>query len=42
MEAEKLFLSAVEEAKEGFGKSDPHVAAALNNLVYLHAFNYLK
>ncbi|KAI3889640.1 hypothetical protein MKX03_007662 [Papaver bracteatum] len=36
VEAEKLFLSAVEEAKEGFGKSDPHVAAALNNLAELY------
>ncbi|XP_057429624.1 uncharacterized protein LOC130722793 isoform X2 [Lotus japonicus] len=31
-EAEKLFLSAVQEAKEGFGKQDPHVASACNNL----------
>ncbi|ESW35368.1 hypothetical protein PHAVU_001G229300 [Phaseolus vulgaris] len=31
-EAEKLFLSAVQEAKEGFGEQDPHVASACNNL----------
>ncbi|CAL5326699.1 unnamed protein product [Camellia sinensis] len=31
-EAEKLFLSALQEAKEGFGGRDPHVAAAYNNL----------
>ncbi|RDX76302.1 Nephrocystin-3, partial [Mucuna pruriens] len=35
-EAEKLFLSAVEEAKEGFGKQDPHVASACNNLAELY------
>lgn len=32
-EAEKLFLSALQEAKEGFGDRDPHVASAYNNLV---------
>ncbi|XP_027911249.1 uncharacterized protein LOC114169976 isoform X1 [Vigna unguiculata] len=31
-EAEKLFLSAIQEAKEGFGEQDPHVASACNNL----------
>uniref|UniRef100_M1B0N1 Kinesin light chain n=1 Tax=Solanum tuberosum TaxID=4113 RepID=M1B0N1_SOLTU len=31
-EAEKLFLSALQEAKEGFGDRDPHVASAYNNL----------
>ncbi|KAF8702842.1 hypothetical protein HU200_032676 [Digitaria exilis] len=31
-EAEKLFLAALLEAKEGFGLRDPHVASALNNL----------
>ncbi|KAJ7960077.1 Kinesin light chain 3 [Quillaja saponaria] len=42
-EAEKLFLSAVQEAKEGFGEKDPHVASACNNLAELYrvkrAFN---
>lgn len=32
-EAEKLFVSALQEAKEGFGERDPHVASACNNLV---------
>ncbi|KAF3795282.1 Kinesin light chain [Nymphaea thermarum] len=31
-EAEKYFLLALQEAKEGFGESDPHVASACNNL----------
>ncbi|KAM0881500.1 hypothetical protein ACQ4PT_032922 [Festuca glaucescens] len=31
-EAEKLFKAALQEAKEGFGLRDPHVASALNNL----------
>ncbi|XP_047092990.1 uncharacterized protein LOC124705027 [Lolium rigidum] len=31
-EAEKLFKTALQEAKEGFGLRDPHVASALNNL----------
>lgn len=35
-EAEKYFLSALEEAKEGFGKRDPHVASACNNLAELY------
>ncbi|XP_052299535.1 uncharacterized protein LOC102626616 isoform X4 [Citrus sinensis] len=34
-EAEKLFLSALQEAKEGFGERDPHVASACNNLSYI-------
>lgn len=33
MEAEKFFLSALQEAKEGFGDRDAHVASACNNLV---------
>lgn len=32
-EAEKYFLLASKEAKEGFGERDPHVASSLNNLV---------
>ncbi|KAL9272984.1 Kinesin light chain 3-like protein [Drosera capensis] len=35
-EAEKFFLSAIEEAKEGFGEKDPHVASAYNNLAELY------
>ncbi|CAN4126866.1 unnamed protein product [Withania somnifera] len=35
-EAEKLFLSALQEAKEGFGDRDPHVASAYNNLAELY------
>lgn len=35
-EAEKLFLSALQEAKEGFGEQDPHVASACNNLAELY------
>ncbi|XP_031492826.1 uncharacterized protein LOC116259245 isoform X2 [Nymphaea colorata] len=31
-EAEKYFLLALQEAKEGFGESDAHVASACNNL----------
>ena len=34
-EAERLFVAALQEAKEGFGKRDPHVASASNNLVCL-------
>ncbi|VFQ88129.1 unnamed protein product [Cuscuta campestris] len=34
--AEKLFLSAIEEAKEGFGDRDAHVASACNNLAELY------
>ncbi|PSS36645.1 Kinesin light chain like [Actinidia chinensis var. chinensis] len=35
-EAEKFFLSALQEAKEGFGERDPHVASAYNNLAELY------
>ncbi|KAG8488249.1 hypothetical protein CXB51_018304 [Gossypium anomalum] len=35
-EAEKFFLSAIQEAKEGFGERDPHVASACNNLAELY------
>ncbi|KAI5648098.1 hypothetical protein M9H77_34103 [Catharanthus roseus] len=35
-EAEKLFLSALQEAKEGFGERDAHVASACNNLAELY------
>ncbi|XP_010271352.1 PREDICTED: uncharacterized protein LOC104607409 isoform X2 [Nelumbo nucifera] len=35
-EAEKYFLSALEEAKQGFGVRDPHVASACNNLAELY------
>ncbi|KAM5558206.1 hypothetical protein ABKV19_020097 [Rosa sericea] len=38
-EAEKLFLAALQEAKEGFGKRDPHVASASNNLAELYRVN---
>ncbi|CAK9164067.1 unnamed protein product [Ilex paraguariensis] len=31
-EAECFFLSALQEAKEGFGEKDPHIASAYNNL----------
>ncbi|XP_061352800.1 uncharacterized protein LOC133297647 isoform X2 [Gastrolobium bilobum] len=34
--AETLFLSAIQEAKEGFGQRDPHVASACNNLAELY------
>ncbi|KAK9904617.1 hypothetical protein M0R45_000578 [Rubus argutus] len=40
-EAEKLFISALEEAKEGFEKGDPHVASASNNLAELYRVNKL-
>nr|XP_011469584.1 PREDICTED: kinesin light chain 1 isoform X2 [Fragaria vesca subsp. vesca] len=40
-EAEKLFLAALQEAKEGFGKRDPHVASASNNLAELYRVNKL-
>ncbi|EFH44631.1 predicted protein [Arabidopsis lyrata subsp. lyrata] len=33
--AERLFGSVIQEAKEGFGEKDPHVAPACNNLVGL-------
>lgn len=32
-DAERLFQAAIQEAKEGFGERDPHVASACNNLV---------
>lgn len=35
-EAEKYFLSALDEAKEGFGVLDPHVASACHNLAELY------
>ncbi|KMS99113.1 hypothetical protein BVRB_2g047560 [Beta vulgaris subsp. vulgaris] len=35
-EAEKLFSSALVEAKIGFGERDPHVASACNNLAELY------
>ncbi|KAL6560816.1 hypothetical protein OROHE_005993 [Orobanche hederae] len=34
-QAEKFFHSALQEAREGFGDRDPHVASACNNLVGL-------
>ncbi|MED6143294.1 hypothetical protein PIB30_004795 [Stylosanthes scabra] len=34
--AEKLFLAALQEAKEGFGQRDPHVASSCNNLAELY------
>ncbi|XP_057770558.1 uncharacterized protein LOC130990355 isoform X2 [Salvia miltiorrhiza] len=35
-QAERFFLSALHEAKEGFGERDPHVASACNNLAELY------
>ncbi|KAI6691445.1 hypothetical protein NL676_028273 [Syzygium grande] len=35
-EAERFFLSALQEAKEGFGERDPHVASSCNNLAELY------
>lgn len=35
-ETEKFFLSALQEAKEGFGERDAHVASACNNLAELY------
>ncbi|XP_058108325.1 uncharacterized protein LOC131251571 [Magnolia sinica] len=35
-EAEKYFLLAFQEAKEGFGERDPHVASSCNNLAELY------
>ncbi|KAG6606987.1 Nephrocystin-3, partial [Cucurbita argyrosperma subsp. sororia] len=35
-EAERFFVSAIQEAKEGFGERDPHVASAFNNLAELY------
>ncbi|KAD0676519.1 hypothetical protein E3N88_43875 [Mikania micrantha] len=34
-DAERLFMGALEEARQGFGERDPHVASACNNLVCL-------
>ncbi|KAK6125897.1 hypothetical protein DH2020_040361 [Rehmannia glutinosa] len=34
-QAEKFFLSALQEAREGFGERDPHVASSCNNLAEL-------
>ncbi|KAK2386393.1 kinesin light chain [Trifolium repens] len=35
-DAERLFVAAIQEAKEGFGEQDPHVASACNNLAELY------
>ncbi|KAF5200058.1 Tetratricopeptide repeat (TPR)-like superfamily protein [Thalictrum thalictroides] len=35
-EAERYFVLALEEAKEGFGEKEPHVASACNNLAELY------
>ncbi|GAU22418.1 hypothetical protein TSUD_123050 [Trifolium subterraneum] len=35
-DAERLFMAAIQEAKEGFGEQDPHVASACNNLAELY------
>ncbi|CAM8975531.1 unnamed protein product [Rhodiola kirilowii] len=35
-EAEKFFLLAIQEAREGFGERDPHVASSCNNLAELY------
>ena len=35
-EAETYLKQALEEAKEGFGADDPHVAGACNNLAELY------
>ncbi|KAI3668872.1 hypothetical protein L6452_40088 [Arctium lappa] len=35
-DAERLFVAALQEAKEGFGERDPHVASACNNLAELY------
>ncbi|OMP05342.1 Tetratricopeptide-like helical [Corchorus capsularis] len=35
-QAEKFFLSALQEAKEGFGERDSHVASSCNNLAELY------
>ncbi|CAH1428287.1 unnamed protein product [Lactuca virosa] len=36
LDAERLFVGALQEAKEGFGERDPHVASACNNLAELY------
>ncbi|KAL5570847.1 hypothetical protein UlMin_020444, partial [Ulmus minor] len=38
-EAEGFFLAALEEAKQGFGERDPHVASACNNLAEFYRVN---
>lgn len=35
-EAEKFFTLAIQEAREGFGERDPHVASSCNNLAELY------
>ncbi|XP_051141328.1 uncharacterized protein LOC127258509 [Andrographis paniculata] len=35
-QAQKFFQSALQEAREGFGERDPHVASACNNLAELY------
>uniref|UniRef100_A0A7N0RCG8 Kinesin light chain n=1 Tax=Kalanchoe fedtschenkoi TaxID=63787 RepID=A0A7N0RCG8_KALFE len=35
-EAEKFFLLAIQEARDGFGERDPHVASSCNNLAELY------
>lgn len=35
-DAERLFVAAIKEAKEGFGEQDPHVASSCNNLAELY------
>eukprot|EP00897_Mesotaenium_endlicherianum_P005604 jgi/Mesen1/5071/ME000252S04183 len=35
-EAERYFRQAIEEAKQGFGADDPHVASSCNNLAELY------
>ncbi|XLR27047.1 hypothetical protein S83_054947, partial [Arachis hypogaea] len=34
--AENIFLATLQEAKEGFGPRDPHVASSCNNLAELY------
>lgn len=41
-QAERFFLSALEEAKEGFGERDSHVASACNNLVGVASCSYYQ
>ncbi|EPS69849.1 hypothetical protein M569_04914, partial [Genlisea aurea] len=38
-QAERFFESALQEAREGFGDRDPHVAAACNNLAEIYKIN---
>ncbi|KAI3725720.1 hypothetical protein L1987_65512 [Smallanthus sonchifolius] len=35
-DAERLFIGALQEARQGFGERDPHVASACNNLAELY------